>query len=432
MGFQHGLSGLNASSKNLDVIGNNIANASTVGFKGSRAEFADIYAATFANSGTLAGIGARLDSVAQQFGQGNISTTSNPLDLAITGNGFYRVVDQAGNVSYSRNGQFQLDRSGYIVNGSQRLTGWPVDARSGLLNKGGVPQPLQLTVGNVGASATGASGLANAGLAMITNLDGSKAIIDRAAPPAGTGPLNVQDPTTYSDATTSSVYDAQGVRHSLTYYFTKTATNQWEVQTSFDGANPVPATGTAGTQAYLYFDGNGKLDTTSNPTTNAASFTYTTALAAPNGATSPFTFPVTFAKSTQFGSAFGATYTQDGYADGTLTGISVDKTGVIVGSYSNSQTKVIGQVVLANFANAQGLQPIGDNRWAETFASGAPNVGDPGTSNLGSLQSSALEDSNIDLTGELVNLITAQRNYQANAKTISAQDTILQTLVNLG
>jgi flagellar hook protein FlgE len=434
MGFQQGLSGLNAASKNLDVIGNNVANANTVGFKSSRAEFADIYASSFASAKTIAGIGVRVANVSQQMGQGNVTATSNPLDLAITGNGFFRMVDEAGTVSYTRNGQFQVDREGNLVNNSQYLTGWAADPNTGLLVKGGTPVPLQLTVGNVGARATGSSGLSNAGLALVANLNASKEIISRAAAPTGVGPLNVSDPTTYTSSTSATVYDAQGVSHALTFYFTKVGVNQWEVQTSFDGANPVDTGG------YLVFDGAGKLDTAAAPTnpltgaagTNAALFNFSTTLVAPNGATSPFTFNVNFANSTQFGSDFGVnSISQDGYADGVLTGISISKDGVVLGRYSNSQTRTIGQVVLANFANIQGLQPLGDNRWAESYDSGDPRVGDPGTTDFGLLQAAAVEDSNVDLTAELVNLITAQRAYQANAQTIKAQDTILQTLVNL-
>ncbi|WP_148716337.1 flagellar hook protein FlgE [Chitinolyticbacter meiyuanensis] len=446
MGFQQGLSGLNAASKNLDVIGNNIANANTVGFKNSRAEFADVFAATFASSGNIAGIGVRVKDIAQQFGQGNITTTNNPLDIAITGNGFFRVLDPSGAVTYTRNGQFQLDRQGYIVNGSQTLTGWLADPVTGTLIKGGQPQPLQVTVSNVGARATGASGLSNSGVQLGANLDAASPILDRTAPPTGVGPLNISDASTYTHSTSADVYDAQGVRHTLQFFFSKVGVNQWEVQTSFDGAAPVPADpdGTGAlTQGYLYFDGNGQLSTTydddANPATpevarpdSAANFVFSTNLVAPNGATSPFSFNVNFAGSTQFGSDFGVnTLRQDGYADGVLTGMSIAKDGTILAQYSNSQTKVIGQIVLANFTNAQGLQPLGDNRWAETFESGQPRVGDPGTTDLGLLQSAAVEDANVDLTAELVNLIVAQRTYQANAQTIQAQDTILQTIVNL-
>lgn len=426
MGFQQGLSGLNASSKNLDVIGNNIANANTVGFKGSRAEFADIYASSFASAKNISGIGTRVANISQQFGQGNITTTSNPLDVAITGNGFYRLVDSAGSISYSRNGQFQVDREGYIVNGSQMLTGWAADANTGLLVKGGSPVPLQLTVGNVGARATGGSGVAGAGLDVIMNLNASKDVISRAAAPAGVGPLVITDPSTFTSSTSATVYDTLGVSHTLTFYFTKTAEaatgNTWEVQTSFDGSSTTVNAGN------IVFTQSGLVDTTAS---TAAQFSFSQAMT--NGSSDPLTFDVDFSDSTQYGSAFGVnSITQDGYADGVLTGMSIGKDGVILGKYSNGQSRTVGQIVLANFANVQGLQPVGDNRWVQSYESGDPRIGDPTTSDLGSLQSAAVEDANVDLTAELVNLITAQRNYQANAQTIKAQDTIMQTLVNLG
>lgn len=421
MGFQQGLSGLNTSSKNLDVIGNNIANANTVGFKGSRAEFADIYAASFASSKNLTGIGGRVAGISQQFGQGNITTTDNPLDVAITGNGFFRMVDSAGTVTYTRNGQFQVDRNGYIINGTDRLTGWAVDENTGLLVKGGTPEPLQLTVGNVGARATGGSGTSNAGLAMILNLNASSPALSRAASPAGVGPLSITDPTTYTSSTSATIYDSLGVSHTLTFYFTKTAANTWEVQTSLDGSS------TTINQGNLVFSSNGQVDETAS---TADSITYSEVLT--NGATSPLAFNINLSDSTQYGSAFGVnSISQDGYADGVLTGISIGDDGVILGTYSNGQSRTVGQVVLANFANPQGLQPLGNNRWGVSYASGEARVGDPMTSDLGTLQSAAVEDANVDLTAELVNLITAQRNYQANAQTIKAQDTIMQTLVNL-
>lgn len=436
MSFQQGLSGLNSSAKNLDVIGNNIANSNTVGFKGSRTEFADIYASSFSSARNIAGIGTRVANISQQFGQGNITATNNPLDVAITGNGFYRMTDASGSINYSRNGQFQIDRDGYIVNSSGlQLTGWGTDPASGLLLKGGQPVPLQLTVGNVGARATGGSGTASSGLNMILNLNASKPIIDRSAPPTGVGALNVSDPATFTNSTSATVYDSLGVSHTLSFYFTKVANNQWEVQTSFDGAAPVHTGDPTGvTPGYLMFTTSGALDAVTVPAggANVANFAYQSPAGAVGGATDPLAFNTGFTSSTQFGSPFGVnSIAQDGYADGVLTGISISDDGTILGRYSNSQTETIGQIVLANFANPQGLQPLGNNLWAQSFASGDPRVGDPGTSDLGTLQAAAVEDSNVDMTAELVNLITAQRAYQANAQTIKAQDTVLQTLVNL-
>ncbi|MDK2123740.1 flagellar hook protein FlgE [Parachitinimonas caeni] len=657
MGFQQGLSGLNSATKFLDVVGNNVANANTVGFKGSRAEFADIYANTLASTSVQTGIGGRATNVAQQFSQGNITTTNNPLDLAITGNGFYQLKDAAGSVSYTRNGQFQLDRFGYIVNNGLKLTGYSANS-DGQLITGNTPTEIKIQTANIGARATGGSSQANAGLTLGMNLDARAAIVNRGtstvsvngmnldnndgegtaytvttriadtmgafhkvdvrvtktstpntwavdtsidggpflaasaplvfntngqlvtgnpatvstkitAPSGAQTPLQFQvnfagltgnstgsvagtattndkaaqyttvqiananldasnpnstartfttnvlapdgtshkvdvtltktatntwqidtawdggaattaaaplvfndkgqlisgspikltqnygpgdmtytvdfggmtqkaqafaggsvtaraappviptDPSTYTSSTSATVYDDQGVGHTLTYYFSKIALNTWEVQTSFDGAAPVVQPG------FVTFDGTGKL-------TGGSSLAYTAPINAPSGATTPLAFTSYFTGTTQFGSPFGVNeLTQDGYADGSITGLTIGKDGVIQGRYSNGQNRIIGQVVLYNFANPQGLQPLGDNRWASSFASGDGRSGAPGTSDFGALQSGAVEDANIDLTAELVNMITAQRSYQANAQTIKTQDQILQTLVNL-
>ncbi|AZN35669.1 flagellar hook protein FlgE [Iodobacter ciconiae] len=431
MGFQQGLSGLSASSKSLDAIGNNIANSNTVGFKQSRSEFADMYANSFATSSTISGMGARTVAVTQQFAQGNVTSTNNPLDIAITGNGYFRMVD-GESVSYTRNGQFQVNKDGFIVgNTGQKLTGWPFEITANALQKGGTPAPLQLSNGNIGAKTTGWTEVAglgvSAGLQFGMNLDASQLPKDRTNPLATNyvGALNPTDIKTFTNSTSAQVYDSQGVAHALTIYFTKMSPNTWEVRTRFD-SDPVsapndPITGLP--YPDVVFDSNGNL-------IDNTPLTFSTTLT--SGATSPLAFHIGLDGTTQYGSPFGVnSLKQDGYPDGVLTGVAIDREGVILGKYSNGQNRAIGQVTLTNFTNSQGLQNLGDNRWAETFASGQPRTNDPGTSDLGTLQSASVEDANVDLTGELVNLITAQRTYQANAQTIKAQDTILQTIVNL-
>jgi flagellar hook protein FlgE len=447
MGFQQGLSGLNASAKNLDVIGNNVANVNTVGFKGSRAEFSDIYASTFGSSSNIAGIGAKVTTIAQQFGQGNTTTTNNPLDLAITGNGFFRMQDKTGGISYARNGQFQMDKEGYIVNNGQNLTGWPVDLASGTFLQGSTPQPIQLQFSNIGAKATGSSGQSGAGLHLGINLNASDKVL--------TAPYSSADPTSYNYSTSATVFDSLGVAHTQTFYFVKDAppavptvppTQSWTVHYSLDGKDVnsngtlAPAAGTLLTGTLTY-DANGQyLSYASNiapPATSASGgnddwFSIVSGPTGINNGSNGLDFQLYFDKSTQFGSPYNLnTLTQDGYTDGILTGLSVSKEGVVQGRYSNGQTRDVAKVVLATFTNTQGLQPLGDNRWAESFASGQPLVNAPGQGSTGFLQSASVEDSNVDLTSELVNLITAQRNYQANAQTVKAQDTILQTIVNL-
>lgn len=401
MSFQQGLSGLNAAAKNLDVIGNNVANAGTVGFKQSQAQFADVYANSLTGAGGAGiGIGTKVAEVAQQFTQGNISSTNNPLDIAINGSGFFRM-DTNGEVSYQRNGQFQLDRMGFIVNPTgAKLTGYPANA-SGVLSTG-APAPLSINTADLSPQITSS---VNA----VLNLDSGKTVLSAAA-------FDMDDPTTYHNSTAVSVYDSLGNSHTLQTYYLKTAAGVWDVQASLDG-DPSFSAGT------LTFDSSGALIGGSPLTIPPQALT--------TGAAN-LGFPIDYAGTTQFGSAFSVnTLNQDGYTSGRLAGFNIGADGTILGRYTNGQSAVLGQVVLANFANPNGLQPLGNNMWAETVTSGNPLVGAPDSGNLGVLQSMAVEDSNVDLTAELVNLITAQRVYQANAQTIKTQDAVMQTLVNL-
>ncbi len=400
MSFQQGLSGLNAAAKNLDAIGNNVANANTVGFKQSQAQFADVYANSLTGAGgSQIGIGTKVAQVAQQFTQGNITATNNPLDISINGGGFFRM-DNSGEVTYQRNGQFQLNKDGFIVNPTgATLTGYTANA-SGVLSTG-APAPLAINTSDLVPQVTTA---ANA----VLNLDSSSAVPALA--------FDMNDPTTFNNSTALSVYDSLGNSHSVQTYYVKTGPGAWDVHASMDG-------GAAFSAGALTFDVNGGL-TGGSPLTIPPQAVTTGA--------APLGFTMDFTGTTQFGSTFSVnTLNQDGYTSGRLAGFNIGADGTIVGRYTNGQSAVMGQVVLANFANPNGLQQLGNNMWAESSTSGSPLVGSPNTGSLGVLQSSAVEDSNVDLTAELVNMITAQRVYQANAQTIKTQDAVLQTLVNL-
>lgn len=401
MSFQQGLSGLNAASQNLDVIGNNVANSGTVGFKEGVASFAEVYAASLgAGGGADVGIGVQVTGVNQQFTQGNITTTSNPLDIAINGKGFFRMSDY-GTISYSRNGQFQLDKNGYIVGTSgQNLTGF--QAVNGAIVPG-VLVNLQLSSADVLPKAS-----TNAVVGV--NLAPTAAIL----PTAG---FVATDPTTYDYSTSSTAYDSLGQSHTLTYYFNKTAANTWDANVYIDGA----AANGAGVST-LTFNSSGAYVSATN-LTKTATFT--------NGA-APLSLTMNYAQMMQTGATFGVnSLSTDGYASGQLSGYNIGTDGTIVGNYSNGQTQKLGQVALSNFVNPQGMAPLGGNMLAETAASGVPLTGAPGSASLGALQSSAQEDSNVDLTAELVNMITAQRDYQANAQTIKTEDAVMQTLINM-
>lgn len=552
MSFQQGLSGLNSSAKQLDVIGNNVANSSTVGFKQSQAQFADMYAASLAGSGAVQiGTGGKVAAVVQQFTQGNVTNTNNPLDTAISGHGFFRMIDQGGSISYSRNGQFQVDKNGYIVNNQgHKLSGYLPDVTGTIVP--GQPLPIWLNSADLAPKQT-------ANVAIGANLD------SRATTPVNPV-FNTTDPTSYNNSTSTTVYDSLGTSHVGTLYFqrlaitpttsaaiipagattatlgsvtnmaigntitipgaggvgpstsavgagtattvtaasvtglaigdnitigalgtatitgiagsvltfapamaasvggeaitstkaltttitgivgnvvtfapaTTTATlagasissnagsPDWNTYLAIDGVL-VPSTGTP--LATLTFDTLGQLVATnpvSIPLGTVASAPFT-----PTGAAAQ-SLSLDFANTSQYGGNFGVnSLTQDGYAPGRLSGFNTAADGTILGRYTNGQSRALGQILLADFTNPQGLQPMGDNEWVESSTSGGPLIGTPSSSSLGVLQSSAVEDSNVDLTAELVNMITAQRVYQANAQTIKAQDQVLQTLVNL-
>jgi flagellar hook protein FlgE len=406
MGFQQGLSGLNAAAKSLDVIGNNIANASTVGFKESQAQFSDVYASSLAGSGSgQAGIGVQVAAIAQQFTQGNITTTNNSLDMAISNSGFFRMSNN-GSITYSRNGQFQLDKTGYIVNSQgYRLTGYLPNAAGAILPT--APADIQISTADLLPNATTTM---SAGL----NLNANSAIIP-AAPV-----FDPTNPATFNNSTSATVYDSLGGSHVASLYFAKSGSNTWNAYLTVDGVNTQAANAPL---TAMTFNTNGTLALPAAAVTSTA-FT-------PAGAAAQ-TLSINFASTSQYGSAFGVnSMNQNGFTSGHMTSFSTGSDGMILGKYSNGQSRTLGQVVLANFSNAQGLQPLGGNQWAETSAAGTPLVGTPGSASLGVLKTSATEDSNVDLTAELVNMITAQRVYQANAQTVKTQDQILQTIVNL-
>lgn len=426
MGFQQGLSGLSAAAKQLDVIGNNIANGSTIGFKSSRTEFGDLYASTLAaTANTQAGIGVQTVAVSQQFQQGNITSTSNPLDLAISGNGFFRMTSDntpnGGIEAFSRNGQFKLDKDGYIVNNGYYLNGYPI------VNGGtsGAEQPLQISTLNSGiAKATGAAG--EKGINWSFNLDGSAKAFTGQPGTATTPAFNTTNIDSFSYTTGAKYFDNLGNTHTVSLYFVRRdpsagvpPVNQWEVYNSIDGA---AATG----PITLQFDQSGQLVTTAPAVSTITIPANTTASSAHP------TFDIDFARTTQFSGDYSVTKLEvGGYAAGKLSGVSADATGKLYAKYTNGISEPIGQITLYNFANVQGLVPNGDNRWSYTSEAGARSMANPNSGGMGYLKSSSLEESNVDTTAELVNMIISQRFYQANAQTIKTQDAIMQTLLNL-
>ncbi|WP_455286475.1 flagellar hook protein FlgE [Cupriavidus necator] len=407
MGFGQGVSGINAAAANLDVIGNNIANANTVGFKQSTTQFADVYA------GSKIGLGTTVNSVVQSFKQGNIEATNRSLDVAITnGNGFFRLVGTDGSVHFSRNGQFLRTDDGRIVNAQGlQLTGYPPAAAGG----GALPQPLVV-------SATQMPPQATSSIKAQFNLD-SGSTVPTTAFSSAPGALPTSSMYNYSSSMT--VYDSLGNSQQVIAYFGKSAAaptvaggTDWTMNATDAAGNPL-----GGAPVTLSFDSSGKLVSTTPATV-------TLTAPAANGAAA-MSMNLDLTGTTQFGVDNDVkSLVQDGFASGSLLGFAIEADGTIRGSYSNEQTQMLGQVVLASFGNAEGLKAEGGNTWAATGASGQPIIGVPGGSR-GQLLSNAVEASNVDLSAELVNLIIAQRNYQANAKTIETQNQVMQSLVNM-
>jgi flagellar hook protein FlgE len=494
MGFNIGLSGLRAATSDLNVTGNNIANAGTAGFKQSRAEFSDVYAASVLGSGkNPQGSGVLLANVSQLFNQGNINNTQNALDLAINGSGFFQTSNN-GEVGYTRAGYFGTDRDGFMVNNfGYKLQGYAVDANNNLQN--GVISDLQIQTASQAPRATeqlnqvfnlnstnqvplirqGAYDASIQGAVNTWLNDPTNAVVDPANPTpaelsaaqaavaadsaaqtaaqgAARNTFDPADPTTYNSSTSTNIYDTQGNSHVFTQYFVKDSANNWTMNVLIDGRNPDDPSLTTPSTVPLTFTAAGQLNLTALSASAPSGFTVdgngfieltTWVPAAPDNSTPPVWSAngadastagvrLDLRQATQFASTFAVnSVSQDGYTTGQLSGLEIDDTGVIFARYTNGQSNIQGQVILASFANVQGLTPIGKTAWAQSFASGDPVLGTPRSGTLGALQSGALEDSNVELSDQLVNLIVAQRNYQANAKTIETESAITQTIINL-
>jgi len=398
MSFHIALSGLSAVNEQLNTIGNNIANAGTVGFKSSRTDFGTFYA------GSLA-MGVEVLGHTQSISRGGSQTTTNrDLDLAITGGGFFVTRALNGEINYTRAGMFGVDNENYIVNSQgRRLQGFPIDAAGNLQT--GTVTDLQLDAANLPAKATDA-------LAFAANLDAKLEVPAVAFDPA--------DPASYNSTYTSQVYDSLGREHTLTQYFVKTGDNQWNVHYLADGQPLESAPGTPLVQS-LSFDAYGALSAGHNVTLN---FT-------PAGGAAPLSIAVDYTGTSQHASQFVVTTNRPtGYSAGERTGLVVESDGRIYATYSNDQRLLQGQVVLASFANAEGLANVSGTAWSETVASGKPLYAAPGVGSLGLINAGRLENSNVDLTQELVGLMEGQRNYQANTTVLSTTKELTQTLFN--
>ncbi|MGU3524192.1 flagellar hook protein FlgE [Enterobacteriaceae bacterium C23F] len=392
MSFSIATSGLNAITEQLNAISNNIANSGTVGFKSGRAEFASLYAGTQA-------LGVGVTGVTQSITKGGtISASANGLDLAINGSGFFVVRGADGTTAYTRAGYGRTDAAGNLINNlGMYLQGYPVDA-SGKLQVGAVSN-LTISSGSIPAKAT-------------DSLDFTANLNANAEVPATT-PFDPKDSTSFNDTYTTQVYDSLGREHTVNQYFVKTADNSWEVHYYMDDAE-IP-----GSSQAIEFTEQGVLKSPTGITTLTASVP---------GA-EDLSIDLSYSGTTQYGSDFSVSKNKSsGYASGERTGQAIDEDGSVYATFSNGERLLQGQLILANFANPNGLASQDGTTWAQTANSGAPLTGAPGSGLLGSIKAGALEQSNVDMTSELVDLMTTQRNYQANTKVISTNDNMMNAL----
>lgn len=428
MSFNTALSGLNAAQADLNVTANNIANVGTTGFKESRTEFADIFSTTsFGASGTSIGNGVLLANVAQQFNQGNLEFTANTLDLAVSGEGFFVLSPSETNANaiFTRNGELGVDSNGFVVsNSGARLQVFPVNA-DGTVTATSLSSTIPLQLPQTAGVPTVTS-LVDIGI----NLPANGTVLD----PLAFDPLQA---STFNASTSLTVFDSLGEPHVVTAYYIKTADNNWAAYYNTTDALGASlgidiAGGTAGAGGQLYHDV--VFDNSGSFVSNAPDPIITGAIDFANGSDPTQTLNFNYGNNgtTQFSSPFTVNVLdQNGFPIGRLTGVEISDTGVVRANFSNGQTTALGKIALARFQNAQGLGQIGNNSWEDSIDSGAPLVGEALTSSFGQIRSGALEVSNVDLTAQLVNLISAQRNFQANAKSIETNNTVTQAIINI-
>ncbi|HCE1484064.1 TPA: flagellar basal body protein FlgE [Vibrio parahaemolyticus] len=393
MSFNIALSGLNATNSELNAISNNIANASTFGFKGARTEFSSVYSGVQAS-------GVEVASVSQNFDKnGTVSSTGRSMDLAINGSGFFVTKDYMGQTLYTRSGVFGTDKNNFVTtNNGAKLQGYRVDGNNKLMSG---------TVGDIKVSNASLAAQVTSKMDFVANYDASATKVER--------DFNPEDPKSFNSSYTTQVFDSLGNTHTVTQYFSKTKENEWKVNIQVDGGSTPVSTQT------VSFNTDGTLASSVKPFD----------IKFPAAGAEEMNIEISLEGSTQFGSSFGvSTNNPNGYASGELVGVRIEDNGEVYATYTNGQSLLQGQVVLADFSNPQGLNKVSGTAWTQSFSSGSPVVGAPGTGILGNLSAGSLEGSNVDLTNELVSLMTAQRNYQANAKTISTSDKLTQALFN--
>ena len=416
--FYSGLSGLAVNANTLNVIGNNLSNLNTVGYKGSSATFRDIFSSSIGGISTQGngnpiqfGLGVQINSVAQDFSQSSFQSTGNALDMAVQGPGFFVLQPVAGGQTFTRAGNFTRNNNGFIVSANgANVMGWNRDPVTGLVNTSTAIQPIQITTG------TTSSAFATQNFRLGVNLNSS-------------APVGAASTT----QTPVQVYDSQGNLHTLTATYTKTGVNTW----SYAVTDPT-GLATLGGQATgtVTFSATGTLlDINGAGNTFAADPNITINW---NNGTAGSTIKFNIVNSdnssnfTQYNapSATNSTY-QDGFGAGTLRDLTVDQNGIITGSFSNGQVIPLAQVALATFNNNNGLIQQGNNQWSQSLASGSATIGIPNAGSRGGVLGANLELSNVDVAGEFTKLILSQRGYQANGRVVTTTDELLQETLNL-
>ncbi|AMD00945.1 flagellar hook protein FlgE [Halomonas chromatireducens] len=420
MSFSQALSGLNSQAQKLGTIGNNIANSQTVGFKGSNVQFSDVFA------GSKVGLGTRVSSVLQNFNEGNVESTNRNLDLAIAGDGFFRFQDPSGEVVYSRNGQLSMTSEGNLINAQgAQIMGFGLNA-AGQVQAGGQPVPLNVSAEELDASAT-------TRVSTTINLDARKVAGDDLSTVESSNGVDIK----YHYSNNFTVFDSLGNPRNITVYYEKVdevdgvaAQNTWLARMTLDGQALMDEDDDDVAREFpVVFNANGQLTQPVGGVFTDVTFDSGDFFA---GEPEDLIFDLNLAGTTQFGNTSTvSSLNQDGYTSGTLVGITINDDGTIMRNYSNEQSRPAGQVALVSFRNPEGLTPAGDNVWTASATSGQELIGAPGTGLLGSVVSGAIETSNVDMARELVDMIVAQRAYQANSQTIKTQDELLQTAINL-
>jgi len=436
MSFSTAISGLNAAQNLLSVTGNNVANANTTGFKRSRSEFGDIYNNNIYSVGdTSPGAGVKVSRVAQLFEQGNLEYTENSLDLAISGEGFFVTaagIEDTQTRFFTRAGTFSVNKEGYVVNNLDRpLLVYPPNGDGTDLKAGfstGEFKPLQL-------SSTQSNPRATTEIALRFNLNSKDSKVSN---PATFDPVNAD---TYNWSSSATVYDSLGKSHTATSYFLKTADAttdaagvttpaRWEMRVHLDG-QPL-TTDPAAIQPT--FDANGNiisLDGTSPAAGTTPVLTFT-AGGVPIPGAEDLNIAFDLGKSTQQAVEYSTNgLNQNGFPVGNLTGINIDGKGVIFATFSNGDSQIMGKVVTARFQNQQGLNKTGNTDWTQSIRSGEAIYGEATVSSFGSITSGALENSNVDIAAQLINMIIAQQTYQANAQSITTENTMTQAILNI-